>query len=179
MVVLGGGNSNGGLNDTWVLGPVSTSLTPTTTVGTSSLPTSIIGQSVTFTANVSASSGTPTGDVTFKDGDTSLGSGSLNASGLASLITSTLAVGQHSITAQYSGDANFAASISEPLTQVVTAVVTVMLTNSQGVGIAGAVVQYYSGGWQSIGVTGAEGRASKQISPGHLQFPNDLRRGQQ
>ncbi len=71
------------------------------------------GQSVTFSVTVTASAGsgvTPTGTVTFTDGSTSLGSSSLDANGRASLTTNSLAAGSHNITANYSGDSNFAAS---------------------------------------------------------------------
>jgi YVTN family beta-propeller protein len=150
--------------------PVSTSLTSTTTTLTSSVPTSIFGQAVTFTAVISATSGTPTGNVIFKDGDNTIGNGTVNASGQAAFTTQTLAVGQHSITAQYAGDSNFGSSASAPLTQVVATGAIVSLTNSQGVGIAGAVVKYYSGGWQSFGTTGADGKASRQIAAGTYSF---------
>ena len=69
---------------------------------------SVFGQSVTFTATVKAvapGSGTPTGAVTFLDGSTTLGTGTLDASGVASFSTSTLSVGEHSITAAYGGNA--------------------------------------------------------------------------
>ena len=87
-----------------------------TTAITSPVNPSAPGQSVTFTATVSGSAGTPTGTVTFKDGATTIGSASL-ASGQASFSTSTLAVGVHSITAVYGGDANYTASTSAVLTQ--------------------------------------------------------------
>jgi hypothetical protein len=48
-------------------------------------------------------SGTPTGTVTFKDG-TALGTSTLNGSGTATFITTSLSVGSHSITAVYGGD---------------------------------------------------------------------------
>jgi Big-like domain-containing protein len=75
------------------------------------------GRTVTFTATVSPS--IATGTVQFLDGSTPLGTVILN-SGNASLSTSTLTVGKHSITATYSGDANFAGSNSEVLAQNVT-----------------------------------------------------------
>jgi hypothetical protein len=46
---------------------------------------------------------------------------SLNASGVATITISTLAVGQHSITAAYGGDGNNSASTSAVLTQTVNA----------------------------------------------------------
>jgi len=85
----------------------------------SSLNPSTFGQAVTFTATVKpATSGTPTGTVTFKDGATTLGTGALSG-GKATLTSSALAAGSHSITAIYSGDTNFAGSTSPPLTQTV------------------------------------------------------------
>ena len=75
----------------------------TTTTVTSSLNPSTFGQSVIFTATVTSAGGTPTGTVEFFDGATSLGTGTLNASGVATLTTSSLTVGTHTITAQYGG----------------------------------------------------------------------------
>jgi subtilase family serine protease len=73
---------------------------------------SVSGQSVTFTATVSGA-GTPTGVVTFSDGMTSIGRGTLTTSGgttTASFSISSLAVGSHTITASYAGDSTFLAS---------------------------------------------------------------------
>jgi hypothetical protein len=65
----------------------------------------------------SASAPAVTGTVTFFDGSTQLGTGSVGNGGVATYQTSTLAVGAHSITAQYGGDANYSASTS-PAVQV-------------------------------------------------------------
>ena len=91
----------------------------TITAIVSSLNPSVAGHSVTFTATVSASSpgsGTPTCTVTFRDGTNLLGTGLLS-SGKASLSTSTLAAGDHTITAVYGGDGNFTGSTSSTLYQ--------------------------------------------------------------
>jgi hypothetical protein len=90
---------------------------PTTTSLIASPNPSAFGQSVTFTATVTGS-GTPTGTVTFKDGTKSLGTATLSA-GQATLSTSGLKKGSHSITATYSGDSNFASSVSPVYMQVV------------------------------------------------------------
>jgi len=88
----------------------------TTTTVTSAPNPSNFGQSVTFTAHVSSAfSGTPTGTVQFWDGlsgTTALGGPQpVNGSGDATFITSSLSAGTHNpITADYSGDAQFAAS---------------------------------------------------------------------
>jgi hypothetical protein len=84
-------------------------LPPTTTSVVSSANPSTYGQSVTFTATVTGSGGTPTGTVTFLDGTSTIGTGTLSG-GSTSIQTSSLSAGNHSITANYSGDSNFASS---------------------------------------------------------------------
>jgi hypothetical protein len=80
----------------------------------SSPNSSVFGQGVTFTASVAAVSsgaGTPSGTVDFTDGATDLTPGGVSVSGgVATFTTAALAVGTHTITASYSGDANFLAS---------------------------------------------------------------------
>jgi hypothetical protein len=80
------------------------------------------GQSLTLTAQASdvssESTGTPTGTVTFFDGTTQLGTGTL-ANGVANFSTSVLTPSAtHSLTASYSGDTNFMASNSSAATTV-------------------------------------------------------------
>jgi len=87
----------------------------------SSINPSVFGQSVVFTVVVSGPAGTvtPSGTVVFKDGATTIGTKILDSSGQATLVTSTLTVGTHPITARYSGDSNFNPSTSVALTQAV------------------------------------------------------------
>jgi hypothetical protein len=110
VLVTGGVSSTGVLTSAELY--QSTPAATSTTIVSSNSP-SIVNQSVTLTATVTPSSGTgtPTGTVTFKDTSTSttLGTQTLS-SGQATLTTSSLAVGNHNITAQYSGDSNFQAS---------------------------------------------------------------------
>jgi hypothetical protein len=88
---------------------------------------STFSEAVTFTATVTgpAGAGTPTGTVTFRDGAATLGTGTVNAGGVATFATPALAVGNHSITAQYVPDAeaavNLLGSTSGALTQTVEA----------------------------------------------------------
>jgi hypothetical protein len=92
----------------------------TTTALVSSVNASVFGQSVTFTATVSANapgSGTPTGSVTFRDGSTTLGTVTLSG-GVASYTTAKLATTSHAITATYNGSGSFTTS-SASLTQTV------------------------------------------------------------
>jgi large repetitive protein len=80
----------------------------TTTTLTSAPNPSEFGQSVAFTATV-VMSGTPTGNVTFSEGASTLGTAPL-LNGVATWSTGTLTPGAHSITATYAGDANFNSS---------------------------------------------------------------------
>lgn len=83
----------------------------TTTSLSSSVNPSSFGQNVTFVAVVTSPAGMPTGTVQFKDNGTDIGPPqTLNASGQASISTSTLSLGVHTITADYNGDLNFSAS---------------------------------------------------------------------
>ena len=95
-------------------------LTASTTTLSPSTTTPTYGTSVTFTATVTGSGGTPTGTVTFYDGGTSLGTGTLS-SGSTTFTTSTLGVGSHSITADYGGDGSFNTSTSSAHTVTVSA----------------------------------------------------------
>lgn len=97
---------------------VSVAKNSTTTSLTSSLDPSQYSQPVTFTATVTGTPGAPSGSVTFTDGVNPLGSVPLSG-GSAALTTGALAIGSHSITASYSGDASFTGSNSAPLSQIV------------------------------------------------------------
>ena len=89
------------------------------TIGLVSSTNPVLAQNaITLTATVSSSIGMPTGTLTFLDGASVLGSGTLTG-GVATFTTSSLAVGPHSITAAYAGDANFAAGVSSMLTETV------------------------------------------------------------
>jgi hypothetical protein len=93
----------------------------TATAINSSLNPSTVGTPVTFTATVSSpAAGTITGSVIFKDGTTTLGTGTVS-SGKATFATSALTEGSHAIAAVYGGDANFTTSSSAPLSQTVNA----------------------------------------------------------
>ena len=115
---------------------------------TSDINPSVFGQSVTFSATVTAvapASGTPTGTVDFFDGATNLGTGTLDGSGIATLAVSTLDVSgsPHSITADYSGDTNFATSTSTAVLQTVNqADTTTNLTSDTNPSVFGQSVTF-------------------------------------
>ncbi len=91
------------------------------TVVTTSNSSVTRGTTVTFTATVSAvapGAGTATGTVQFRiDGNNVGAQVNLNASGQATMTTSTMTVGQHTVSAVYSGDGNFNVSTSTSITQ--------------------------------------------------------------
>ncbi|MCA9242452.1 MAG: Ig-like domain repeat protein [Phycisphaerales bacterium] len=79
------------------------------------------GDTVTLTATVSVvapGSGDPSGKVTFKDGSTTIGEGTLNSSGVATLTTDALEVGAHTLSAAYGGDTNYSGSAGTRALQV-------------------------------------------------------------
>ena len=90
--------------------------TATSTTLTSSANPSSVGQAITLQARVTPQSAT--GTVKFLVGGVAIGTAGLNG-GIATYSTASLSVGQHSITAAYSGDANHNASVSAVLTQTV------------------------------------------------------------
>ncbi|MGA2135796.1 MAG: Ig-like domain repeat protein [Bryobacteraceae bacterium] len=102
----------------------------TTTTVTSNLNPSAYNQSLKFTATVSAlaSSGEPTGTITFKNGSRTLGSVTLSG-GSASLAPPVLAAGTDSITAAYSGDTDHLASTGS-LSQVIDQATTMTVIKS-------------------------------------------------
>ena len=78
----------------------------------------------------------PTGTVTFLDGSTVLGTGTLNETGTATYTTTafTLAAGSHSITAIYSGDNNYTASTSTTRSETVSQEAMPAVVGSPGSG---------------------------------------------
>jgi tetratricopeptide (TPR) repeat protein/transglutaminase-like putative cysteine protease len=104
----------------------------------SSVNPSTLGEAVTFTAIVVPQfSGTPTGEVTFKNGAQMLGSASISH-GNATYTTTQLAVGTDSITAVYSGSSSFFPSTSNALSQAVNSASTL---SAQGPARAGELVR--------------------------------------
>ncbi len=121
--------------DTNFIGSSSTPFTLTVGKGAASITlaqsaaTTVYGIPVTFTATLTGPVDTPTGTVTFMDGATPIGTGTI-ASGVATFTTSALVVGSHPITAVYSGDAEFNPVTSSVVTHVVTQVAAVVTVTS-------------------------------------------------
>ena len=97
--------------------PANTSIT-----ASSSISPAPPGSNITFTAVVNAlppGGGMPTGTITFQEGETVLGTSTLNGSS-ATLDIATLSQGSHTITVGYSGDGNFFSSTTN-LSQIIQA----------------------------------------------------------
>lgn len=114
---------------------------PTVTTLVSSENPSHWGDPVSLTATVGGAGGTPAGTITFGDSGASLGTVTVDGAGRATLTTSSLPVGAHSLTASYSGGAGFASSESLPVSQQVAAALTATtLMSSANPSLTGAAV---------------------------------------
>jgi Bacterial Ig-like domain (group 3)/MBG domain (YGX type) len=144
----GGTFTAGNYSITYNTGTLTVNPAATATVLVSSANPSANGQSVTFTATVTSSGGTiPNGEtVTFKDGATTLGTGTTaNGTGVATYATSALSIGgsPHSITAVYAGDTNFVTSTSSPaLSQVINKADTTTTLATSGASTYGTSVTF-------------------------------------
>jgi hypothetical protein len=126
------------------------------------------GAAVTFTATVTVSGGPATGSVTFRDGATVLGSGTLDGAGQASLTASTLTVASHAITATYEGDGTFGGSVSAPLAYVVAPkALTITGVTASDKTYDGTLAAVLSGGAVAGGVVGGE---TVTVIPGEGAF---------
>ena len=119
---------------------VSTAVSTTTSLSASATQINV-GQPVTFSVGVSATSGSaPSGTVTLMDGSTSLGTASLT-NGAATFNIASLAAGTHSITASYAGDVADQSSTSSALSVQVNAAAlqptTVTLASSATTTVSG------------------------------------------
>lgn len=131
--------SSGALSPDQTVTPANT----TTTLDSSANP-STYGQAVTFVATVASGAGTPGGSVQFKVDGADLGSAVSLSGGQASLSTASLSGGTHTITAQYSGSANHAASSGtlSPNQRVNPANSSVSLTASANPSVLGQSVSF-------------------------------------
>ena len=109
--------SSASLTEVITAAPTSISLTGTPNPGDLNQPVTMVTTVSTQTTSTQVGSG----NVTFYDGSTSLGSSRLSAAGTASMTTSFSAVGIHNITAVYDGDADFSSSTSAVLKETIVA----------------------------------------------------------
>jgi hypothetical protein len=116
----------------------------TNTTLVSSLNPSFYGQEVAFTAMVKNTGGAaPTGHVSFATSGGALGTATLDSSGVATLIRTSLNADPYPLTATYAGDGNNLASTSTVVNQVVKqTTTTATLISSQNPSIAGQSVTF-------------------------------------
>jgi hypothetical protein len=137
VVATYSGDSNYAAGQTTLVQPVLETAATSLSASTASSP---FGGSVTFTATVTpnGTSFVPIGTVTFMNGNTVLGTASLNnldgatnppSSNQATFTTSSLPASVDAITAVYSGDLNFAGSTSPILDESVGATTTTLTDN--------------------------------------------------
>jgi P-type E1-E2 ATPase len=109
----------------------------------SSANPSVIGQQVTFVAEVRSSApAPPTGHVVFRDECDLIGSAAVDISGWAALTTSRLPAGEHVISAEYGGDETCAPSSSSLVQTVLRADATIALPSSTAPSQPGEVVTF-------------------------------------
>jgi hypothetical protein len=135
----------------------------TTTTVTPSIASPVVGQSVTFTANVAATppaAGTPTGTVTFFDNGVMINSAPLDATGTATVSFPLFApAAAHTITASYDGDPKFNGSTGAKTVTVSLDSTKTSLTLSLGSAVYGqpivvsGIVSNLSPGSSSLGGT--------------------------
>ncbi|WP_181411017.1 Ig-like domain-containing protein [Nocardioides humi] len=119
----------------------------TRTTVTSSAPVAVVGQPVTFTATVDVvapGAGSPSGTVTFTDGDTVLGSAPVGSAtgGIASITVDALAVGQHAVVATYDGDDSFTSSFGSVAQKVQRAQTSTVVSSSANPSQPGGAVRF-------------------------------------
>jgi hypothetical protein len=162
-------------------GHIATALATTQTTLIPTPSSAPFGSAVTLAATVTAPNGVPNGVVHFLDGQTEIGSSQL-VQGQASITTTTLSIGSHSLSAAYSGVGLFIASVSpivtfavqgEPTQTMLSAspnpaafqqpvTLTASVSSASGT-VTGAVV-FKDGGNTLATVNLANGSAATQIS---------------
>jgi hypothetical protein len=115
-----------------------TQVMPTVTLTSPTNPATF-GTSIAFTAQTASSA---TGTMSFLDGATLLGTGTISG-GVATFTTNTLSTGSHSLTASYPGDTDYSAAFSPVVTQVITkASATMSMTSSKNPSNYGDLVTF-------------------------------------
>ncbi len=132
--------------------PLNVIADPTITNVSTSVSQPLVGQQVVLTATVGGGQSVPPGTVTFYDSttNTSLGTATLSAYNniwSASIYTSSLAVGNHAITATYNGDgsSNYAFSTSAALSLPVRYATSSTLTASPNAAAHGQLATFTAG----------------------------------
>ena len=122
---------------TYVPGTLTIAKASTSAILSEAIGTTVVGQSATFgvqVAPVSPGAGSATGTVTFLVDGTPVAAEPVNsATGVATFSSTTLGLGTHTITADYSGDTNFTSSQSGSTQETVSAAATQSILTLQAV----------------------------------------------
>ena len=112
--------------------------------GTTSPSPSRVGEAVTVTVTVEGASGapTPTGNVNFSADNAPLATVALDGAGHASVVTSALAAGPHTITATYQGSIAFQSGMTNVPHTVEKSAAEVSLVSSNNPSLAGLPVTF-------------------------------------
>ena len=116
---------------------------PTSVTVSDASAQSVVGQTVVLTASIASPAPGPTGTVQFADNGEPIGSGAVSG-GQATFQTSSLALGDHAITAVYEGDDNFiGGSSTDTLMQTVgQAATSTGVTSAHDPGLVGQAIAY-------------------------------------
>jgi len=118
---------------------------------------------VTLTARVTPAAAGPTGTVRFTIDGVQSAPITPDATGRARLVTSTLGVGSHIVTAAFSGSANYTAGASAPMTQTVNKASTRTIVASSGTP-SGSVDYYVDGLLRATAALSSSGQATYATS---------------
>ncbi len=133
-------NGSASANATHTVNATPTTTTITNAASLSGTPT-VAGQSYAVNVSVTAAVGTPTGTVTVSDGSETC---TITLPAISCSLTSTSPGAPKTITATYSGDADFGASSGTASHTVNKANTTTAITNAAALGTATVVGQSYS-----------------------------------
>jgi autotransporter-associated beta strand protein len=140
-----GDNNFTGSNDNLTPESVIVGMSGSKTTITTSGP-AVFGQPATLTASVVAvapGAGIPSGTVTFTiDGTPQLTTPSLNSSGQATFVISTLSVAIHTVSVRYGGDGNFFGSSSPTINETVVQDKSTVTVSSSGASVFGQKVTF-------------------------------------
>ncbi|NHA00313.1 Ig-like domain repeat protein [Nocardioides sp. W3-2-3] len=157
-------------------------LKPTATTSTVDPAAAVTGQPVTLGANVSASGGTPTGEVVFTVDGTEVARAAVASNGAASTTVTTLPVGSNPVVATYAGDDVFGPSSASPRTVTVSkasVAITLSATDDstvtgEAVGVTATVDVLSPGGGTPDGAV----QAARRRQPRRLPGSTGQRRGE-
>jgi hypothetical protein len=144
--------------------------TPTQCVLTAAPSSVVVGSSVALSVSITNSSNgyaVASGNVTFYDGSTSLGVVALDVTGAATLNSTTLTVGSHSISAKYAGDTTHSASVSSNITVTIT---PVPVNSTTIIGTSATMISLGN----SVTFTATVSSSGNGIATGTIDFYDDV-----